>query len=869
MHLRGTGPEMSQSTVSRRVPEGMPPERATAQTGSLASSELATTLPGAGAEVHLEGRHRRPDPSMLVWSPNRLFVRTPFDTAPESEARRRYSPKHTWSPPWLSIESSMPTTEQQHSPTSAVLSPRSPVCNLWRESQHSVESVRRYHSPKHTWSPLPQPKLQPQPQLHQDILSAEAHVKLVVESEQASDQHSETHAEYTQLSQDLEAAPTSQCVGGDLSPSGMSLHTHFLNGEKQHIEELQVRLAAALADVQRHQAAKQSAEEALHAKDLDLASVQQMNSREQEKLANVVSAHADEVAKLQAQLATATKETETGAAMLAQAKADAEARIKDLTDELATRGAGVSQELYEQAVSDLTAVKAELNAAAEDKRSDMAMLEQEKADAQAKVKDLSDELAAQAGSVSLELYDKAVSDLETATSAHADEVAKLQAQLATATKETETGAAMLAQEKADAEARIKDAEDKRSDMAMLEQEVADLTGRLSEDNGGSEAPGAQAPVVDQCCGNMAATEELSNGSLVRATSRATDSAKVDTEEATATLNASRDDESVREAAALFEAALASDPTLQAAGSGLQQCRARLARSTKSAEGVPGVAPQDIVKAARIAGDAEALLSTASTAADLDDVRQRFEEALQIDRDSELAKFGLRQAQKELQLLQAQITRMSQTGEKLKEEAQQTRDAKAQVVAKLRQQDNVVKTGGAVALPSAGMGIAVAAQGGAAYGLTAASGAAITGAVSPVVAAIGVQGATAVAIAGAAPEVAVAAGIATVAAPLYIGLKQLGKPVGDDVVVNIGVGCQATAAEMDKLREIGIDSLSVNRKPKMSVYKQAIKFKCTKRDSYAFEDADGNKPYKVTCLRKGTHEVAYNSSNPRIVKVTRF
>eukprot|EP01044_Picomonas_judraskeda_P025974 COSAG03_NODE_7721_length_880_cov_0.731114_1_plen_177_part_10 len=177
MHLRGTGPEMSQSTVSRRVPEGMPPERATAQTGSLASSELATTLPGAGAEVHLEGRHRRPDPSMLVWSPNRLFVRTPFDTAPESEARRRYSPKHTWSPPWLSIESSMPTTEQQHSPTSAVLSPRSPVCNLWRESQHSVEPVSRCHSPQHTWSPLPQPKLQPPPQLHQDILSAEAHVK--------------------------------------------------------------------------------------------------------------------------------------------------------------------------------------------------------------------------------------------------------------------------------------------------------------------------------------------------------------------------------------------------------------------------------------------------------------------------------------------------------------------------------------------------------------------------------------------------------------------------------------------------------------------------------------------------------------------
>eukprot|EP01043_Picozoa_sp_COSAG02_P071747 COSAG02_NODE_13235_length_1422_cov_1.061980_2_plen_61_part_00 len=47
-----------------------------------------------------------------------------------------------------------------------------------------------------------------------------------------------------------------------------------------------------------------------------------------------------------------------------------------------------------------------------------------------------------------------MSELDAAKAAHADEVAKLQAQLATAAEEKELDVAMLEQDKADAEAKV-------------------------------------------------------------------------------------------------------------------------------------------------------------------------------------------------------------------------------------------------------------------------------------------------------------------------------------------------------------------------------------------------------------------------------
>ena len=153
----------------------------------------------------------------------------------------------------------------------------------------------------------------------------------------------------------------------------------------------------------------------------------------------------------------------------------------------------------------------------EEKEIKMAMLEQEKDDAEAEVIYLTGELSAKTGGVSQDLYDKAVSDLEAAKAAHADEVStlkatavkkieekmlalrdaeqrcadevsKLQTQLAAAAEEKEIEMAMLEQEKDDF--RIA-AEEKEIEIAMLEQEkddaeakVRDLTGELSAKAGG-------------------------------------------------------------------------------------------------------------------------------------------------------------------------------------------------------------------------------------------------------------------------------------------------------------------------------------------------------------------------------------------------
>jgi hypothetical protein len=78
----------SRSSSSSDVPEAVPPPRGDSQPRYI------------------------PDPSLLVWSPHRLLM---AETQPESvsEVRRRYSPKHTWSPPWLSPDKDTEVEQQQ------------------------------------------------------------------------------------------------------------------------------------------------------------------------------------------------------------------------------------------------------------------------------------------------------------------------------------------------------------------------------------------------------------------------------------------------------------------------------------------------------------------------------------------------------------------------------------------------------------------------------------------------------------------------------------------------------------------------------------------------------------------------------------
>ena len=84
---------------------------------------------------------------------------------PESEVKRRYSPKHTWSPPWLSPDggdrSGSPTEQQQQqrSPTAvAGISMGSPVRKL---GLTPLASTKTEPEPE----PEPQPEAQPQAEL--------------------------------------------------------------------------------------------------------------------------------------------------------------------------------------------------------------------------------------------------------------------------------------------------------------------------------------------------------------------------------------------------------------------------------------------------------------------------------------------------------------------------------------------------------------------------------------------------------------------------------------------------------------------------------------------------------------------------------
>jgi tetratricopeptide (TPR) repeat protein len=100
------------------------------------------------------------------------------------------------------------------------------------------------------------------------------------------------------------------------------------------------------------------------------------------------------------------------------------------------------------------------------------------------------------------------------------------------------------------------------------------------------------------------------------------------------LNAGQSDADFADAAALFEQALAMEPSLPAAGYGLTQC--------KRALGNAGDRPAD----AAVLAEAGATLLNAATLPDhFDDAIQQFEEALNMSQSCELAQYGLLQARK--------------------------------------------------------------------------------------------------------------------------------------------------------------------------------------------------------------------------------
>eukprot|EP01046_Picozoa_sp_COSAG06_P041686 COSAG06_NODE_5204_length_3641_cov_61.025936_1_plen_409_part_00 len=88
---------------------------------------------------------------------------------PESEVKRRYSPKHTWSPPWLSPDNKggdrggSPTEQQQQrSPTAvAEVGLGSPVRRL---GLTPLASTKTEPEPEPQVQPQPEPQLQPEPQ---------------------------------------------------------------------------------------------------------------------------------------------------------------------------------------------------------------------------------------------------------------------------------------------------------------------------------------------------------------------------------------------------------------------------------------------------------------------------------------------------------------------------------------------------------------------------------------------------------------------------------------------------------------------------------------------------------------------------------
>ena len=80
-----------------------------------------------------------------------------------------------------------------------------------------------------------------------------------------------------------------------------------------------------------------------------------------------------------------------------------------------------------------------------------------------------------------------------------------------------------------------------------------------------------------------------------------------------------------------------------------------------------------------------------------------------------------------------------------------------------------------------------------------------------------------------------------------------------VSVSLGESCSS-----QQLESIGISALQL--KKNVGFFKFQIKFECTERHTYVFTDAAGDS-YSCNCLRKGTHDITYDSKQPRIVKVS--
>ena len=90
--------------------------------------------------------------------------------------------------------------------------------------------------------------------------------------------------------------------------------------------------------------------------------------------------------------------------------------------------------------------------------------------------------------------------------------------------------------------------------------------------------------------------------------------------------------------------------------------------------------------------------------------------------------------------------------------------------------------------------------------------------------------------------------------------------GEDVHLEPHLYVEGSRRSNAELRQLGISELRLERN--RGYYDYKISFKNLERGSWAFEDQDGS-VYKVTCIRKGNHSVAYDSDRPRITKVTRF
>ena len=109
-------------------------------------------------------RRHRPDPSLLTWSPHRLLMQPEAATqlALEEAEPTRYSPKHSWSPPWLSPERSSPPAPSP--PTPAVERPAAPLSASGWKLPQKMDFFQPQPEPEPEPEPETQPEPQPQPQ---------------------------------------------------------------------------------------------------------------------------------------------------------------------------------------------------------------------------------------------------------------------------------------------------------------------------------------------------------------------------------------------------------------------------------------------------------------------------------------------------------------------------------------------------------------------------------------------------------------------------------------------------------------------------------------------------------------------------------